>query len=142
MAAIIQGPTDSFMLESWQGIHALHTDTIKIALYTSDATLGPSTTAYSATNEISGTGYTAGGATLSGAALAVNQGVLYADFTDAAWAGATLSDVAGALIYNSSKSNKAIWVLNFGLARSVTSQTFTVKFPAAGFDTAIFRMAR
>jgi len=130
------------MLESWRAIHDLQSDTLKIALYTSNATLGPQTTAYTTTGELSGTGYSAGGATLTGGSVAVSQGTLYADFADAEWPGATLSDVAGALIYNSSKSNKSVWVLNFGLARTVTANTFKVKFPVAGFDTAIFRMAR
>lgn len=138
--ALIQGPTDSFLLESWQGIHALHTDTLKIALYTSDASLGPETTAYTATEEVSGSGYSAGGIALTGATLAASNGIIYADFSDAAWPSATLSDVAGALIYNSSKSNKSVWVLNFGLARLANNNTFTVRFPVAGSDTAIFRM--
>jgi hypothetical protein len=140
--AIIQGPTDSFMKESWQAIHDLEDDVLKIALYTSDASLGPETTAYTATEEISGSGYTAGGATLTGGVVTVNQGVAYADFSDASWASATLSDVMGAMIYNSSKSNRSVWVLNFGLARTVSNQTFQVKFPVAGFDTAIIRMRR
>lgn len=138
--AIIQGPTDSFLLESWQGIHALDTDTLKIALYTSDASLGPETTAYTAIGEASGSGYSAGGIALTGATLAVNNGIVYADFNDAAWPSATLSDVVGALIYNFSESNKAVWVLNFGLARLANNNTFTVRFPIAGYDTAIFRM--
>lgn len=140
--AIVQGPTDSFLLESWKGIHALDADTLKIALYSSNASLGPETVAYSATGEISGTGYSAGGATLTGGALAVSRGIVYADFADASWPAATLSDVAGAMIYNSSKSNKSIWILNFGIARSCTNQIFTVRFPIAGPDAAIFRMAR
>lgn len=140
--AIVQGPTDSFMLESWKAIHNLEVDTIKIALYTSTASLGPETTAYTATGEVVGTGYVAGGATLAGGAVAVSQGSLYADFSDASWSASTLSDVVGALIYNSSKSNKSIWVLNFGLARQTINQTFNVRFPVAGYDTAIFRMSR
>ncbi len=140
--ALIQGPTDSFMLESWRAVHDLQSDTLKIALYTSTASLGPETTAYTATGEVVGTGYTAGGATLTGGAVAISQGILYADFADATWTGSTLSDVVGALIYNSSKSNKSVWVLNFGLARLTVNQTFTVRFPVAGPDSAIFRMAR
>lgn len=90
---------------------------------------------------MTGAGYTAGGATLTGGAVAVSNGVAYADFSDVSWSSATMTDIAGALIYNSSKSNKAIWVLNFGLAKAVSSNTFQIRFPVAGVDTAIMRMA-
>jgi hypothetical protein len=140
--AIIQGATDSFLKESWQAVHDLEDDVLKIALYTSTASLGPETTSYTATGEVSGTGYTAGGATLTGGVVQVSQGTVYADFNDAAWPASTLSDIAGALIYNSSKGNKSIWVLNFGLARLTSNKTFTVRFPVAGYDSAIFRMRR
>ena len=136
--AIIQGPCDSFLKEAWQAIHDIEDDTIKIALYGSSASLGPETTAYTTTGEIVVSGYTAGGATLSGKTLTVANGILYADFSDVSWSGA-FSAVQGALIYNSSKSNRAIWVLNFGLARSSTT-TFTVRFPEPLNDRAIFRL--
>jgi hypothetical protein len=110
-------------------------DTIKMALYVSAATMDKTTTAYSATNEVaSGGGYTTGGNTLtistaptSDTAGAVNAA--YISFTDSAWTTATFT-ARGALIYNSSQSNRAIAVLDFGSDKTVTSGTFTVQFPA------------
>jgi hypothetical protein len=137
--AIIQGATDSFKKQLMQAVHDLEGDTIKIALYGSTASLGPDTTAYTTTGEVVGTGYTAGGKTLTGGALSISRNVAYADFSDASWPGASF-EAYGALIYNSSKANKAIWVLNFGRARLFTSEKNTVKFPQAGYDTAIIRV--
>lgn len=137
--SLIQGPCDSFSLELLSAIHDFSTDTIKMALYSSSAELGPSTTAYSATNEATGTAYSAGGVTLSGVALAKSRGVAYIDWTDAAWAASTIT-ARGALIYNSSKSNRAIWVLNFGIDRISNNSTFTVAFPAAGPESSIIRL--
>jgi len=136
--AIIQGPTDSFKLDLFRRVHDLEGDTLKIALYGSSASLGPETTAYTATGEVSGAGYTAGGATLTGAVAAVNRNVAYMDFSDVSWAGASF-EAYGALIYNSSRSDKSIWVLNFGRAILFTSTKNTVRFPAASYDTAIIR---
>jgi len=137
--SIIQGPCDSFKKELMQAIHDLESDTIKIALYGSSASLGPNTTAYTTTGEITGTGYTAGGKTLTSPALTINRSVAYADFADASWPGASF-EAYGALIYNSSKSNRGIWVLNFGRAILFTSEKNTVRFPVAGYDTAIIRV--
>ena len=137
--SIIQGPCDSFKKQLMQAVHDLEGDTIKIALYGSTASLGPDTTAYTTTGEVVGTGYTAGGKTLTGGALSISRNVAYADFSDASWPGASF-EAYGALIYNSSKANKAIWVLNFGRSRLFTSEKNTVKFPQAGYDTAIIRV--
>lgn len=137
--AIVQGVTKSFREELFKAVHDFTSDTFKIALFTSDASLGDSTTAYSTDNEVSGAGYSAGGATLTVTAPTTSSGVTYIDFADVEWATSTIT-ARGALIYNSSKSNKAVYVLNFGFDRSSSASTFTVKFPAADKDHAILRI--
>jgi len=138
---ITQAMCNSFKTELLGGTHDLDTDTIKIALYTSSATLGASTTAYSTTNEVTGsTGYTAGGNTLSGASITLSGSTAIVDFTDTTWSSATIT-ARGALIYNSSKSDKAIAVLDFGSDKSSTNGDFTVVFPAADASNAIIRIA-
>jgi len=131
---------NSFKTELLGGTHDLDTDTIKIALFTSSATLGASTTAYSTTNEVSGTGYTAGGNTLAGAAISLSGSTAIVDFTDTTWSSATIT-ARGALIYNSSKADRAIAVLDFGSDKSSTNGDFTVVFPAADASNAIIRIA-
>jgi len=139
--AITQAMCNSFKTELLGGTHDLDTDTIKIALYTSSATLGASTTAYSTTNEVTGsTGYTAGGNTLSGASITLSGSTAIVDFTDTTWSSATIT-ARGALIYNSSKSDKAIAVLDFGSDKSSTNGDFTVVFPTADASNAIIRIA-
>ena len=138
--AILQGMCSSFKQESWLGIHDLDTDTIKIALYTSTATLDATTTAYTATNEVVGTGYTAGGIALTGPVISVDGTTAVVDFADATWPSSTLT-ARGALLYNSSKANRAIAVLDFGADKVSTAGDFTVSFPAAAAATAILRIA-
>jgi hypothetical protein len=138
--AITQAMCNSFKTELLGGTHDLDTDTIKIALFTSSATLGASTTAYSTSNEVSGTGYTAGGNTLSGATISLSGSTAIVDFTDTTWSSATIT-ARGALIYNSSKSDKAIAVLDFGSDKSSTNGDFTVVFPTADASNAIIRIA-
>lgn len=106
-------------------------DTIKIALYTSSATLDSTTTAYSATNEVSGSGYTAGGVTLANQVVSTSGTTAYFDADDPEWTSASFT-TAGALIYNATASNKAIAVLSFGGDFTVTSGTFRIVFPAPG----------
>jgi len=137
--AITAAVCDSYTQELLSGTHT-NTDTYKIALYTSSATLSAATTAYSATNEVSGTGYTAGGATLSGFATSLDTGVAILDFSDPSWTTATIT-ARGALIYNSSKSNKAVAVLDFGSDISSTAGTFTVQFPAPAAATGLIRIS-
>lgn len=116
-------------------------DVYKIALFTSAATLSKSTTAYAATNEVSGTGYTAGGATLAGFAVSLDTDTAILDWTtDPTWPTSTFT-ARGALIYNSSRSNKAVAVLDFGADITATAGTFTVQFPAAAAATAVIRIA-
>jgi hypothetical protein len=130
--AITRGYTHSFVQELMQGVHDLTTDVIKIALYTDAATLGPETTAYSATNEVSGTGYSSGGKTFSLESgfptQSATTGQYNFRFADVTWTSASFT-ARGALIYNSSQSNKSIMVLDFGGNRTVTSSTFTVSNP-------------
>jgi len=137
--AITQAMCNSFKSELLGGTHDLDTDVIKIALYTSSATLGASTTAYAVTNEVSGTGYTAGGNTLSGAVITLSGTTAFVDFDNSTWATATIT-ARGALIYNSSKSNKAIAVLDFGGDKTSTAGDFTVIFPTADASNAIIRI--
>jgi len=131
---------NSFKTELLGGTHDLDTDTIKIALFTSSATLDASTTAYSTSNEVSGTGYTAGGNTLSGATISLSGSTAIVDFTDTTWSSATIT-ARGALIYNSSKADRAIAVLDFSSDKSSTNGDFTVVFPAADASNAIIRIA-
>lgn len=138
--AITQAMCNSFKTELLGGTHDLDTDTIKIALYTSSATLGASTTAYSSSNEVVGAGYTAGGNTLAGATISLSGSTAIVDFTDTTWSSATIT-ARGALIYNSSKSDKAIAVLDFSTDKSSTNGDFTVVFPAADASNAIIRIA-
>lgn len=130
----------SFKRELLGGTHDLDTDVIKMALYTSTATLGATTTAYSATNEVSGAGYTAGGATMGSPVISLDGTTAIVDFADVTWPSATIT-ARGALIYNSSKTNKAIAVLDFGANKSSTGGDFTVVMPAAAAATAILRIA-
>ena len=134
--SIAQAMCTSFKQQLLNKEHDLDTDTIKIALYTSSASLGAATTAYSATNEISGTGYTAGGETLGSATIATTGTTAYVDFADPSWTSATFT-ANGALIYNDSASDKAIAVLAFGGDFTVTGGTFKIVFPAAGANAII-----
>lgn len=138
--AITQAIANSFKQEVMQEAHDIDNDTFKIALYTSTATLDATTTVYSATNEISGTGYTATGNTLAGNVVTLDTGVAIVDFTDSAWTSSSFT-ARGALIYNSTNGNKALVVLDFGGDQTVSSGTFTVQFPAADASNAIIRLA-
>ena len=137
---ITQTATTSFTEELLQGIHDFSSDTFKIALYTANANIGADTTAYTTTEEISGAGYTAGGVTLSGVAVSSSSGVSFVDFNDAVWNPAAFT-ARGALIYNSSKSNRSVAVLNFGADKTSTS-SFTVQMPSATATTALIRISK
>lgn len=114
-------------------------DVFKIALFTSAATLSKATTAYAATNESSGTGYTAGGATLAGFSATLDTDTAILDFTtDPTWPTSTIT-ARGALIYNSSRSNKAVAVLDFGADITSTNGTFTVTLPLPAAATGAIR---
>lgn len=147
--AISQAMPTSFKVELLNGIHAFGTsviraattpDVFKIALYTSSATLGASTTAYSATNEVTGTGYTAGGNTLTTVAPTSSGTTAFLDFNDTTWSTATIT-ANGALIYNDTQGDKAVAVLAFGGDKTSTAGDFTIVFPAADASNAIIRIA-
>ena len=116
--------------------------TFKLALYTSAATLDATTTAYSATNEVAGTGYTAGGGTLTISANPTSSGTTaFLDFADLTFASATIT-ARGALIYLADGgTNPAIAVLDFGSDKTSTAGDFTIVFPAADASNAILRIA-
>lgn len=137
--AITQAMCASFKREILLGVHDLSSDNLKIALYTSSANLDASTTAYSALNEISGSGYTAGGASLSGITVTLDGFTAVVDFADITWLAATLT-ARGALIYNATKGDKAIAVLNFGVDKSSSAGDFTIGFPAAAAGSAILQV--
>ena len=139
---IIQCIVNSFRSQMLQGQHDLLTDTLKLALYTGNATLGPMTTAYSSTNEVTGTGYVAGGVVLTGATVSTgtettyDPAVVYVNFNNAVFNAAVTA--RGALIYNFSKSNKAIAVIDFGSDKTSTT-TFTVQMPTNSSTAALLR---
>jgi len=130
--AITQAMCTSFKEDLFQKEQDMDTDTIKIALYTSSATLDATTTAYTASNEVSGTGYTAGGVTLTGATIGTSGTTAYVDFDDPEWTSASFT-ARGALIYNDTTAgNNSVAVLDFGGDFTVSSGTFRIVFPAAG----------
>jgi membrane-bound inhibitor of C-type lysozyme len=134
---IVQGQTTSFKKELYEAIHNFTTDTFKIALYTANATLNQDTIAYTATGEISGAGYTATGQTLLNPVVSSASGVAYISFDNISWTSASFT-VRGALIYNSSRANRSVAVLDFG-SDKVTTSTFTITFPANTSTSAIIR---
>ena len=141
--AISQSMCTSFKVELLQGVHnftASTGDTFKIALYTSSATLGATTTVYTTSNEVVGTGYTAGGNTLTNVTPTSSGTTAFTDFADTTWSTATIT-ARGALIYNSTETNKAVCVLDFGSDKTSTAGSFTIVFPTADASNAIIRIA-
>jgi hypothetical protein len=141
--AISQAMCTSFKLALLDGEMDFSSDTtqvFKIALYTSSATLGAATTAYSVTNEISGTGYVAGGNTLTVVAPTTSGTTALLDFADTTWSTATIT-ARGALIYQSGGTNPAVAVIDFGADKISTAGDFTIQFPVADAANAIIRIA-
>lgn len=141
--AITQAMCTSFKVELLQGVHNFTNttgDVFKIALYTSSANLDSTTTVYTTTNEVSGTGYTAGGNTLTNVTPTSSGTTAFTDFADTTWSTATIT-ARGALIYNSTESNKAVAVLDFGSDKTSTAGNFTIVFPTADSANAIIRIA-
>ena len=155
--AISQAMCTSFKQEILQGIHNFTSgsgggtttstgsgNAFKIALFTSSASLGAGTTAYSSGNEASGTGYSAGGAALTNVTPTTSSTTALTDFSDVTWSSSTVT-ARGALIYNSSttagSANRAVLVLDFGSDKSSSSGDFTVTFPTADASSAIIRIA-
>jgi len=129
--SISQAMCTSFKVELLDEQHDLLADTLKIALFTSSASLGAGTTAYSTSNEISGTGYTAGGETLTNKAVTTTGTTAHFDCDNPTWTSATFT-ANGALIYNDTNADKAIAVLAFGGDFTVAGGTFQIVLPAAG----------
>ena len=149
--AISQAMCTSFKVELLSGGHNFNTtnvarsadtaDVFKIALFTSSATLDATTTAYSTSNEVAGTGYTAGGNTLTISQVPTSSSTTaFIDFADTTWSTATIT-ANGALIYNSTNSDTAVAVLAFGGDKTSTAGDFTIIFPTADASNAIIRIA-
>ena len=134
----------SFKSELLSGVHDLATagDTFKLSLYTSSSTINnASTTVYTTSDEVANSGsYTAGGGSLANQAVSTDGTTAIVDFDDLSFTSATIT-ARYALIYNSSDSNKAVCILDFGTDQTSTSGTFTIQFPSAGASTAIIRVA-
>ncbi len=140
---ITQTQTTSFKEELYEAVHNFNTDVFKIALYTSSADLGPNTTVYTTVGEVAtGGGYAAGGKTLTGATVNTGFNTAFVSFdTPVTWAGATFT-ARGALIYNSSKGNRAVAVYNFGQDQNAgQANSFNVNMPADTAQEALIRMS-
>jgi hypothetical protein len=135
MSTILQTQTTSFKKELYEGVHDLTTDVIKIALYTASADLNEATTAYSASNEVTGDGYSAGGVVMTGTTVSSNGFTAYVSFDNVVFGAAVTARCA--LIYNSSKADRAIAVLDFGSDK--TSANFTVTMPSNTANSALIR---
>ena len=135
----VAGLTASFKQQVLLGVHDFLNDVFKIALYDSTATLDSNTTVYTATGEVTSAGYTAGGQVLLVPTVGVGNDTGYASFASPIWYGTTFS-VRGALIYNFTKSNKSVGVLNFGIDQTTLGQNFDIRFPANNPETSIIRI--
>lgn len=136
---ITAGLVTSFKGQLLTGQHDFLNDVIKIALYSDMAVLGPQTTVYTAVGEVSSAGYVAGGQVLVNPVVLSGNGTGYVSFDDPIWNGTSFS-VRGALIYNYTKGNAAIGVLNFGLNQVTLTQDFKIQFPAVNPETALIRI--
>jgi hypothetical protein len=134
--SIVQTQTTSFKKELYQAVHNLSTDSIYIALYNGNANLNADTTVYSATNEVSATGYTAGGQALTGVAISSSDYTAYVNWSNVSWTAAITARCA--LIYNVTQGNKSIAVIDFGADKTSTT-TFTITMPANTATTALIR---
>ena len=133
---IVQTQTTSFKAEVYQAVHDLLTDTIKIALYTSTADLNADTTVYSSANEVVASGYPPGGSPLTGVALSTSGYTVYVNWANISWTAALTARCA--LIYNASKGNKSVAVLDFGADKTSTT-TFLITMPSNTATTALIR---
>ena len=137
---ITAGLTNSFKEQLLLGVHDFSADIMKIALYTSAASLDGATTAYTTSNEITGTAYTAGGEVLTGVTVTLTGTIAYVSFSNPTWNGSSFT-TRGALIYNSSKANKSVGVLNFGLDQTTVNQQFQIQFPPNNAENALIRIS-
>ena len=142
--AIVQAVCNTFKSELLGGVHDFDSGSgqvFKLALYSSAATLNATTTVYSSSDEVGNTGqYSAGGGVLASQQVSLDGSVAIVDFADLSFTGVTLT-ARGALIYNTSASNKSVCVLDFGADKTATSGTFTIQFPAFTSAAAILRIA-
>ena len=141
--AIAQAVANSFKKEILEGIHDLESggDTFKLALYDSSANLSAATTSFTTGGEVGDTGqYASGGGVLTGQTTSLDTGVAIVDFAELSFTGVTLT-ARGALIYNTSESNKAVAVLDFGGDKTATAGTFTIQFPTFNSTNAILRIS-
>ena len=134
--SIVQTQTTSFKKELYEAVHNLSTDTLKIALYTGNASLNEDTTAYTTSNEVVASGYTAGGNTLTGVAISSADYTAYVNWANTSWTSALTARCA--LIYNVTQGNKSIAVIDFGADKTSTT-TFTITMPANTSTTALIR---
>ena len=134
--SIVQTQTTSFKKELYEAVHNLSTDSIYIALYDGNANLNEDTTAYSATNEVVASGYTAGGEALTGVAISSSDYTAYVNWSNVSWTAAITARCA--LIYNVTQGNKSIAVIDFGADKTSTT-TFTITMPANTSTTALIR---
>jgi hypothetical protein len=135
MSNILQTQTTSFKTQLYTGVHNLLTDTLKIALYTANADLNESTTVYTTSGEVTGTGYTAGGVVLTGVTLESSGSTAYVNFANVVFNASVTARCA--LIYNVTQGNKSIAVLDFGSDK--TSTNFTITMPANTASAALIR---
>src|SRR5210317_1848042 len=141
--AITSTLTTSFKKELLLGNHNFTNgtgDTYKLALYTSSATLGATTTSFTTTGQASGTNYTSGGGTLTNVTPTTSGTTAFCDFNDLTFGTATIT-ARGCMIYNSSDLNKSVATIDFGGDKTSTAGDFTIVFPAAAASTAIIRIA-
>ena len=141
--AIAQAVANSFKKEILEGIHDLESggDVFKLALYTSAANLSAATTSFTTGSEVANTGqYASGGGVLTGQSTSLDTGVAIVDFAELSFTGVTLT-ARGALIYNTSESNKAVAVIDFGGDKTATAGTFTIQFPTFNSTNAILRIS-
>ena len=134
--SIVQTQTTSFKKELYEAVHNLSTNTLKIALYTGNANLNEDTTAYTTSNEVVASGYTAGGNTLTGVTISSSDYTAYVNFANTSWTAALTARCA--LIYNVTQGNKSIAVIDFGADKTSTT-TFTITMPANTSTTALIR---
>jgi hypothetical protein len=135
MSSIVQTQTTSFKTELYTAIHNLSTDTLKIALSTANANLNEATTVYTTSSEVTGGGYAAGGVVLTGVTISSDGYTAYVNFNNASFSASVTARCA--LIYNASKANRSIAVLDFGSDK--TSSSFIITMPANTATSALIR---
>ena len=142
--SIISAIPNTLLTELGNGLHDFRTsgNTFKCALYTGSASLGAGTTVYTTSNEVTGTGYTAGGNTLTTVNPTISNSVGVYDFADLVFSALTVTGIRGCLIYNSNNGNRTVAVLNFVNDQSPSVQDFTITFPGATSTGAIIRIKR